>query len=84
MPDEHKPRNEVARREAQKLASKATAGQPEKAEEVPLNAVVIIKNTDDKGNIGTEVVSQGDVLATEVQTLIELGLASWRVKIGLA
>jgi hypothetical protein len=80
MPDQSKPRNEVARIEAEKLAAKADAAP----EETPLDAVIIVKSTDDRGNIGTEVISQGEILATEVQTLIELGLASWRAKIGLA
>lgn len=56
-----------------------------KAEEIPPqpNAVVILKSVGDDGSITTDVTTSGEVQATEVQTLIELGLRSWRAKIGL-
>lgn len=64
---------------------------PEVTEEAPqeqpaepvLPAVVVVKNTDESGNITVSVVPHGGVLATEVQTLLELALPSWREKIGL-
>ena len=51
-----------------------------KEDEQP-NAVLIVKITDENG-VRTEVQPLGDVQPTEVQTLIELGLQSWRAKIG--
>lgn len=52
------------------------------AEETP-NGVLIVRTQDDDGNIGTNTVPLGDVTILEVQTVLELGLASWRKKIGL-
>lgn len=46
------------------------------------DGVLILKIKDENG-IATEVVPLGAVEATEIQTLIELGLQSWRSKIGL-
>ena len=59
--------------------------KPKPVEETPepLNAVVVVKTTDDEGNIGTEVVMNGNVLPTEVQTLLELAVKGWRQRIGL-
>lgn len=51
--------------------------------EQPPNAVLIVRVEDDQG-IHTEVVTLGDVKATEVATIIELGMRSWRAKIGLS
>lgn len=48
----------------------------------PESVVIIFKRKDSAGNISTVVSHQG-VEATEVQTLIELGLLSWRKQIGL-
>lgn len=57
---------------------------PETApDSAPPNAVVIVKTVSDDGTISTDVTTSGTVQATEVQTLIELGLRSWRSKIGL-
>ena len=52
------------------------------AEDHPLNAVIIVRKETDAG-VETEVFLNGDVKATEVQTIIELGLGSWRTKLGL-
>ncbi len=46
------------------------------------NAVVIHRLEED-GQIKTVVQPVGDVRATEVQTLLELGILSWREQIGL-
>lgn len=46
-------------------------------------AVIVVKTTDDEGNIHAEVVMQGDVQATEVQTILELAVRRWRQRIGL-
>lgn len=71
------PRNTEAREAAEALVE----GRPDDA--TPVDAVIIIKSTTPEGGVSTEVVAQGSVQATEVQTLIELGLQSWRAKIGL-
>lgn len=47
------------------------------------DAVLILKKIDSDGSINTQAVPLGNVQATEVQTLIELGLQSWRKSIGL-
>lgn len=54
----------------------------EATEKAP-DAVIIMKTVGPDGSINTDVAPLGDVQATEVQTLIELGLQSWRKKIGL-
>jgi len=48
------------------------------------NAVLVVKIQDEDGSISTDVIPTGNVQATEVQTLIELGLVAWRQKIGLS
>lgn len=58
-------------------------GKAEEVETPTLDAVVIVKTVSDDGTISTDVQSNGNVQATEVQTLIEMGLRSWRAKIGL-
>jgi hypothetical protein len=47
------------------------------------DAVVIVKITDDRGNVSTAVQTLGDLQATEVQTIIEIGLKGWRDQLGL-
>ncbi len=49
-----------------------------------LDVVLVIKRVAENGSISAEVVTNGNVLATEVQTLIELGLKNWREQIGLS
>lgn len=48
-----------------------------------LDGVFIVKNTDESGTISVTVHTNGHVLATEVQTLLEMALPAWREKIGL-
>lgn len=50
----------------------------------PLHAVVIVKTTDDEGNIGTDVVLNGNVTALEAATLIKLGSIAWDRKLGFS
>lgn len=53
-------------------------------EETPTNGVIVVKITDEQGNVMTDTQPIGNVQATEVQTLLELGVGAWRRKIGLA
>lgn len=48
-----------------------------------IDAVVVIKQTAEDGSISTDVVLQGEVKATEVQTILELAVRGWRQRIGL-
>lgn len=52
--------------------------------EVSQPDAVVIHRVEEDGQIKTVVQPIGDVRPTEVQTLIELGLQSWRDQIGLA
>lgn len=52
-------------------------------EQVQVPAVQILVKRDEHGNIDCDVVATGDVRATEVETLIKMGLNKWRGKIGL-
>lgn len=52
-------------------------------EQYQVPAVQILVNRDAEGNIDCDVVATGDVRATEVETLIKMGLNKWRGKIGL-
>lgn len=51
--------------------------------EEPLDAVLVVKTTDDEGRITTNVLLNGNIQATEVQTLLEFGLKTWRNQLGL-
>jgi hypothetical protein len=57
--------------------------EPEPKAPAPLDAVIILKDVDEKGNISVSVQPNGTVLATEVQTLLEMAIPEWRAKIGL-
>ena len=48
-----------------------------------VNAVIIVRRETPDGGVETDVFLNGDVKATEAQTILELGLAAWRKKIGL-
>lgn len=55
-------------------------------EEAPVEAatgVFVTKTVDDQGNISTDT-QPVNVQPTEVQTLLELGIQSWRQKVGLS
>jgi hypothetical protein len=62
--------------------SRAKKEEPEAEVEQP-DAIVITKIATEDGGVTTDVTAIGGVQVTEVQTLIELGLARWRAKIGL-
>jgi hypothetical protein len=47
------------------------------------NAVLVLRTVKDNGDIECDAVPLGDVKVTEVQTVLELGLASFRAKVGL-
>jgi len=59
----------------------AEAVQPDPAE-AP-DAVLVVKVVSDDGSISTHVQALGNIQATEVQTILELGIAGWRRQIGL-
>jgi hypothetical protein len=76
---------------------KAQASEPEIESEAPappelsedstevLNGVFVIKRTSEQtGEISTEVMLNGAIQPTEVQTLLELAVKSWRRQIGLS
>jgi hypothetical protein len=48
-----------------------------------VNAVIVIRRDTPDGGVETDVFLNGDVKATEAQTILELGLSAWRKKIGL-
>lgn len=52
------------------------------SDEQPVSAVIVVRNKDEQGNISTDIVLQ-NVEPDMVQTLLEIGLAGWRAKIGL-
>lgn len=59
--------------------------EPEDAappEEQP-GAVHIIKSEDDSGAVVVNVVGTGDLRATEIETVIKLGLKHWQQQIGV-
>lgn len=60
------------------------AAAQESDEDKPLDAVIIVKTVTPDGNFGTQVILNGDVKPTEVQTIIEFGLKGWRSQLGLA
>jgi hypothetical protein len=47
------------------------------------NAVLVIRKVEADGTINCDAVPLGDVQVTEVQTILELGLAGFRQKVGL-
>jgi len=65
--------------EAEPVEAQPTEAPPEKQPD----GVLILKRLTPDGGIDTQAVPLGEVQATEVATLIELGLQSWRKSIGL-
>lgn len=65
-------------------APEVEASQPRvEAEQIQVPAVQILVKRDPEGNIECDVAATGDVRATEVETIIKMGLNKWRGKIGL-
>lgn len=63
---------------------KTPVPKPEDTQPAP-NGVLVIKTVDpETGNIRVNAEPLGDVLATEVQTLLELSVGAWRQRIGLS
>lgn len=56
--------------------------QEEEQEEV-LDAVIVVRTVGEDGSISCRAIPQGNVQATEVQTILELGVLEWRQRIGL-
>jgi hypothetical protein len=73
----------VSRAKQEPEVIEGTASEVPASEEKQPDAVLIIKRLNAEGGIETQAVPLGNVQATEVQTLIELGLQSWRKSIGL-
>jgi len=44
---------------------------------------ILVERDAESGNIEVDVVATGDVRATEVESLLKLGLTKWRAKINL-
>lgn len=57
--------------------------QEEEETDSPIDGIFVAKIVDEEGNIGTEVMLNGTVQATEVQTILELAVRGWRKRIGL-
>ena len=72
-----------AKQEPEVIDGDATEVPAEPAADKQPDGVLILKKPSADGGIDTQAVPLGDVQATEVQTLIELGLQSWRKSIGL-
>ena len=53
------------------------------AEAIQLPTVVILVERPESGPIDVDVVAQGDVRATEIETILKMGLNKWRNKINL-
>lgn len=53
-----------------------------KAEETP-PGVLVIKQKNEQGDIGVDAIPVGGVEPTEVLTLLEMGIAAFRGKVGL-
>lgn len=46
-----------------------------------LNAVIVVRRETENG-VETDVIANGDVKVTEIQTILELGLSKWRKQLG--
>lgn len=57
--------------------------QQSQEDDTPFNGVVIVREFNEDGGVGTKVILSGNVKPTEVQTIIDLGLKGWREQIGV-
>ncbi len=70
------------------MAAKRTAAKSEpeapKQDEKPVDGVFVVKGKDDNGSLRTQIVLNGDLQVTEVQTLLEVAIRDFRAEIGLS
>lgn len=79
-------RKTAAQRKAEAEAAEAAqvaAEEGKAADQTPPNGVFIEKAVTEDGNLQVNVAPVGNVQVTEVQTLIEVGLKTFREQIGL-
>lgn len=62
---------------------KEAAGDVQVTPQEEFDAVIVVKEATPDGGISTKVLTNGNVQATEVQTLLELAVLGWRDQIGL-
>lgn len=53
------------------------------AEDKPLDAVIVVKQIEPDGSLTTNVLTNGNVQQTEIETLLGLGLKAWRAHLGV-
>lgn len=63
--------------------SKKDTAAPEATEAVDPNAVVVVKEQDEQGNLRTTIQTLGNVQITEVQFLLEAAIRDFRKAVGL-
>ena len=70
------------------LPKEAIVGEPYdggevKAEEQPINAVIVFRQIDENGNLTTPITVNGDVKITEVETILKLALKNIQQTLGI-
>lgn len=84
MTDEAKKTTPARRRKPAEPPVKAVPDVPEEQPAAdPLDAIIVVRETNAEGGIDTRVILNGDVRATEVETLLKLGLQGWQRQIGV-
>lgn len=84
------PDEEPTTEELRALVEKLKASKPEQAEsngtaeEQPVDGIFIPVGYDPEGNVHTDVILNGNVKVTEVQTIMEVALRGFRSRIGLS
>lgn len=78
----------MARRTKEQIAADEAAAAAKAAKDAPegeiLDGVFIVKVKDEAGNIGVNVIPNGKLEVTEVETVLGLGLKKWRADLGLS
>lgn len=64
--------------------AKALVTADEDPQETPPPGVLVVKQKDEQGNIAVDAVPVGGLEPTEVLTLLEMGYAAFRAKVGLS
>lgn len=86
------PRETKAEREAREAkerleaehAREAESEADEPAQPVPPSVIVLVERGEGpNGQIDVDVVAQGDVRATEIETVLKMAVSKWRQKINL-